>query len=202
MNNPLRRFILLVMISSVSSLGMAQEEDDIQNTLEYQFIQLKKKSNNYQQYKVVEKIRLDNYWASVNDTLIETRTEISSLNSEVSSLKSKVGTLEMELKDRESSLEDQAYQIEHMSFLGIDMTKGGYVTFSWVIIFVLLAIALVLYMRFSSANRITKTTRSEFNQLNDEFEEHKKRTRDKETKLKRELQTEINRVEELKAKMD
>ena len=98
------------------------EEDDTTNTLENQFIQLKKKSNNYQQYKVVEKIRLDNYWASVNDTLIETRTEISSLNSEVSSLKSKVGALETDLADRESSLEDQAYQIEHMS-----LTIGLYV---------------------------------------------------------------------------
>jgi hypothetical protein len=37
--------------------------------------------------------------------------------------------------------------------------------------------------------------------LQEEFEDHKKRTREKETKLKRDLQTEINQVEELKAKL-
>jgi peptidoglycan hydrolase CwlO-like protein len=182
----------------------AQEENDeaeLPNTLEYQFIQLKKKSNNYQQYKVVEKSKLDEYWYSVRDTLTETRAEIQSLKKEVASLKSQVNSLQSNVDQKEESLAEQAYQIENMSFLGVDMTKTGYKTFSWVIIFALLAVVIVLYMRFTSANRITQTTRSEFSELSAEFEEHKQRTREKETKLKRELQTEINKVEELKTKL-
>jgi septal ring factor EnvC (AmiA/AmiB activator) len=68
------------------------------------------------------------------------------------------------------------------------------------LIFALLIAALVLYFRFQSANRITQQTRKEYQTLQSEFDEHRQRTRENETKLKRDLQTEINRVEELKGK--
>jgi septal ring factor EnvC (AmiA/AmiB activator) len=193
-------FFLLTLFS-VTLFAQGEEEEEVPNTLEYQFIQLKKKSNNYQQYKVVEKIKLDNYWFSVRDTLEETGAEIRSLKKEVASLNSQVGNLQNEVTEKQDSLANQAYQIEHMSFLGMDMTKTGYKTFSWVLIFALLVVVIVLYMRFSSANKVTQTTRSEFSELSNEFEEHKQRTRERETKLKRELQTEINKVEEMKSKL-
>ncbi|HKK39026.1 MAG TPA: hypothetical protein VJ949_06390 [Cryomorphaceae bacterium] len=199
---PYRQFIFIFALAVLPFAGIAQEEEtDEPNTLENQYIELKKKSNNYQQYKVVDQNKLDGFWSSVEDTLNENRAEISSLNAEVRDLKKTVSTLETNLAERDSSLSNQAYQIEHMSFLGIDMTKGGYITFSWVIIFILIVAVLILYFRFSSANKTTKSTKKDFNQLQEEFEEHRRKTREKETKLKRDLQTEINRVEELKGKL-
>lgn len=190
------------MLALLPFSGMTQEDEANEpNTLENQYIKLKKKSNNYQQYKVVDKTKLDGFWSAVDDSLGENRTEINRLKTEVRDLKKNVSTLETNLAARDSSLSNQAYQIEHMSFLGIDMTKGGYITFSWVIIFVLIAAVLILYFRFTSANKTTKATKKDFGQLQEDFEEHKRKTREKETKLMRDLQTEINRVEELKGKL-
>jgi len=196
-----QHLILLTFAVAVPLFAVSQADEEIANTLENQFLELKKKSNNYQQFKVVDKIRLNNYWASVNDTLIETRSQINSLEKEVGNLSKSVNELKNELSEKEDSLQSQSYQIEHMSFLGLDMTKGSYITFSWILIFTLMAIVMILFMRFNAAHRVTKSTQAEFSQLNHEFEDHKKKTRDKETKLKRELQTEINRVEELKLKL-
>ncbi|MCZ4408815.1 hypothetical protein O3Q51_08350 [Cryomorphaceae bacterium 1068] len=198
-----RRLIFIAVLATLPFAGFAQadEESEKPNTLENQFIDLKKKSNSYQQYKVVDKMMLDGFWSAVEDTLNENSAEINGLDKEVSSLKKTVSTLETNLADRDSSLSNQAYQIEHMSFLGIDMTKGGYITFSWVIIFVLILAVLILYFRFSSANKTTKGAKKDFSQLQGEFDEHKRKTREKETKLMRDLQTEINRVEELKGKL-
>lgn len=193
-------FALLFVTFGFTVFGQT-EEAEVPNTLEYQFIQLKKKSNNYQQYKVVEKVKLDNYWFSVRDTLEETGAEISSLKQEVASLNKQVNSLQDDVTMKEESLADQAYQIENMSFLGMDMTKTGYKSLSWAIIIALIIVVIVLYMRFTSANKVTQSTRSDFSALTSEFEEHKQRTREKETKLKRELQTEINKVEDLKAKL-
>lgn len=197
-----RRSIIIAAIALLPFSGIAQEDSPEEaNTLENQYIELKKKSNNYQQYKVVDKVKLDEFWSSVEDTLQENRAEINGLNTEVRTLKKSVSTLETKLAERDSSLSNQAYQIEHMSFLGIDMTKGGYITFSWVIIFILIAAVLILYFRFSSANKTTKAAKKDFAQLQEELDEHKRKTREKETKLMRDLQTEINRVEELKGKL-
>jgi septal ring factor EnvC (AmiA/AmiB activator) len=85
-----------------------------------------------------------------------------------------------------------------MEFLGIGLTKGTYIVFTWVLIFALLIAVLVLYFRFNSANKITLQTRKEYASLQSEFEGHRQRARETETKLKRDLQTEINRIEEMK----
>jgi septal ring factor EnvC (AmiA/AmiB activator) len=197
-----RRFIFIAVLAVLPFSGIAQEGDPEEpNTLKNQYIQLKNNSNSYQQYKVVDKIKLDGFWSAVEDSLNESSADISGLNAEVRTLKKTVSTLETNLAKRDSSLSDQSYQIEHMSFLGIDMTKGGYIIFSWVIIFVLILAVLILFFRFSSANKTTKGTKKDFSQLQEDFDEHKRKTRDKETKLMRDLQTEINRVEELKGKL-
>src|SRR5690606_27557662 len=103
--------------------------------------------------------------------------------------------------ERDETLEEQEYQIEHMSFLGMGLTKGAYVTFTWVVIFILALAALILYFRYNSANKITIKAKNEYNSLDEEFETHKKRARETESKIKRELQTEINTVQELKQKL-
>ena len=193
--------LFLAVAIPFSSFSQGEEQEEVPNTLENQYIELKKESNNYQAYKVVREVKLDEFWSAVADTLSEARSEISGLKAEVKDLKSNVAKLEAGIAERDSSLSEQEYQIEHMSFLGLDMTKTGYTTFTWSIIFILIISVLILYFRFNSANRVTKNTRKEYAQLQEEFEDHKKRTREKETKLKRDLQTEINQVEELKAKL-
>jgi peptidoglycan hydrolase CwlO-like protein len=190
---------LLAIFMAASSL-MAQETIDADASLKNQFDELKSKSNNYQIYKVVKETSLDEFWKSVRDTINADRTNITDLQKEMASLKAEVQSLNAQVAERDEKLEEQVYQIEHMSFLGIGLTKGTYIVFTWVLIFALLIAALVLYFRFQSANRITQQTRKEYQTLQSEFDEHRQRTRENETKLKRDLQTEINRVEELKGK--
>lgn len=197
----LRPLLTALLIAALPFMAVAQESDEsAPNTLEKQYFQLKDESNNYQVYKVVKEVKMDAFWSSVADTLKQTGKEISSLKSEVKELKSEVASLESGVAERDSSLKQQAHLIEHMSFMGMDMTKSGYSTFTWSIILVLIIAVLVLYFRYNSANKVTRSTRKDYDVLQEEFEEHKKRSREKETKLKRDLQTEINRIEELKTK--
>ncbi len=196
-------FIVFLLILS-SNASFAQDEPaeiDVPNTLENQFQELKSNSNNYQIYKVVNETSLDNFWKSVADSLKMDRAEIKALKAEVSQLNDEVGSLKIQVTERDAQLEEQEYQIEHMSFLGIGLTKGTYIVFTWILILILLIAALILYFRFKSANRITIKSKSEYSALSEEFENHKKRARENESKIKRELQTEINTVQELKQKM-
>jgi preprotein translocase subunit SecF len=194
-----RSISLLVLVFGFQTL-LAQESSDAQDLGE-QYKELKENSNNYQIYKVVKEASMDRFWSSVEDTLEENRTAITGLRAQVRSLQTEVAELKDAVAVRDTSLAEQEYMIEHMEFLGVGMTKSGYKAFTWGLILVLVIAALVLYFRFKSANRITKQTRKEFENLQEEFEEHRKQTRDRETKLRRDLQTELNRVEEMKAKL-
>jgi preprotein translocase subunit SecF len=170
------------------------------NTLQSQFEELKTKSNNYQVYKVVKKTDLESFWNSVADTLRNNASNTNALKSEVAQLKSEVSTLQNQVAQRDSSLANQEYMIEHMDFAGVSVTKGTYQTITWIIILGLLVVVIVLYLRFTGAHKVTKSTKLEFANLQEEFESHRQKARETETKLKRDLQTEINKVEEMKEK--
>lgn len=195
------RIILLAFFAAISVAGSAQEVEE-SNTLNNQYKELKSKSNNYQIYKVVKETSLDEFWSSVQDTIRNERTQVQSLQKELSSSKKEVNDLNAQVAQRDASIEEQEYNIEHMSFLGIPLTKGTYVTFTWILIFMLFFAAMILYFRFIGANKTTTQTKKEMESLQNEFEGHRQRTRENETKLKRDLQTELNRVEELKAQLD
>lgn len=181
---------------------LSAQDEEAANTLPEQYENLKSKSNNYQIYKVVKEASLDEFWSGVKDTISDERARIKALNAEVTDLKKEVTSLNEEVASRDAALEEQEFMIEHMSFLGIPLTKTAYITFTWILIFGLFIAAAVLYFRFRSAHRVTAQTRKEMHVLQDEFDSHRKRTRENETKLKRDLQTEINRVEELRNKSE
>ncbi len=197
-----RKSVLIAFVALfVFGSAVAQSDSSDVMDLEAQYIELKAKSNNYQIYKVVKEASMDQFWNSVADTLLMNSREIQGLNKTVGDLNAQVKSLQGQVAEKDQSMSDQAYQVEHMSFLGMDITKSSYIVLSWSIIFVLIAIALVLFFRFKNANKVTSETKSEFQALSEEFEAHKQKARENETKLKRDLQTEINLVEELKEKL-
>jgi cell division protein FtsB len=183
-------------------MSLFGQEIQESNNLDDQYRALKSNSNNYQIYKVVKELSLDEFWKSVRDTLDVERQEIRSLYVEVTSLKKELNNVNAQLAARDAQLEEQEYMIEYMSFLGIPLSKGTYIIFTWVLIFILFTMALVLYFRFHGAHKVTAQTKKEIAGLQLEFETHRQRTRENETKMKRDLQTEINRVTELEAQMN
>lgn len=192
-------FLLLTVI--IATNAFSQEDSDGPNNLKSQFEELKQESNNYQIYKVVNEVSLNEFWKSVADTLKVNQAEIHSLNAEVSGLNNQVEELHAQVSERDTKLTDQEFNIEHMTFLGMALTKSTYVTLTWIIIFILLILAIILFFRFKAANTVTVRTRKEFAILQEDFEAQKKKARETESRIKRDLQTEINQVVELKAKL-
>ena len=135
------------------------------------------------------------------DSIQKERSQNKKLQSEITALSAKVNELEAAVAQRDASLEEQVHKIDHMDFLGVSLTKSVYKTVSWVLIIALLLIAIVLFVRFKSAHQVTSQTRKDYQILQEEFDSHRQKTRENETKLKRDLQTEINKYEELKGEL-
>jgi len=192
---------LLTTLLFATLVNLAQTESESSNSLYDQFEELKKKSNNYQNYEVVDRAVLDEFWNNIEDSLNVQKQEISDLKKNLSSTQQNVSQLESQISERDSKISEQSERIDNMSFLGLQISKGTYVTITWAIIFILIVVVLIVYFRFKKANRVTTETRKEFSSLQSEFETHRQRARENETKIKRDLQTEINRVEELKEKL-
>ena len=129
------------------------------------------------------------------------KAEINSLKSTVADQKSQIGTLSSRITELEAQLAKSEGLRESLSFIGINLNKTTYHTIVWLIIGILAAFGVFAYTSFIRSKKITSKTKKDYKTLEVEYEEHKKKSHEKQIKMGRELQTERNNVEELKTKL-
>lgn len=190
-------FLIISLITLISFQGFSQEEEADKN-LEEQFEYLMRKSTTYQDYKVIKLVGINQLWDNVNDSIGIFHSNYYSAQNQIASLKEELTATKDTLDVTSSALEESDYNRDRISFLGIPLLKGAYNSVVWGIIIILAIIAVVLFMRFIKSNSVTKSTKKEYNKLEEEFENYKKNTRENDINLKRELQTANNTIEDLK----
>ena len=80
-----------------------------------------------------------------------------------------------------------------MNFLGIATSKSIYNTLIWSLIGVLILIILILIYKFIECNRVTKYANNQLLDLEKEYEDHRRIALEREQKVRRQLQDEINK---------
>ncbi len=194
--------ILLACNAAMSQVPESQAEvTEEVNTLSQQFNALKDKSNSYQEYKVVKLTSLNTFWSNVNDSIAAVQKEIIIANNNILSQQRKLDSLINTLETREAALEKSEYDIAHLNVLGMDVQKESYVSFTWGVFFVLLLLLGIAIAKYRSSNKVAVEKKSDYDALNNELNDCKQKSREKEIKLMRELQTERNHVEELNQKI-
>ena len=201
MKNIVLSFALVFILLPITDYAQTSEESQGSQTLRSQFQEILDKSESYTEYKVIKRTSLTRYSRAVQDSLNARKSEIGSLKSTVADQKSQIGTLSSRITELEAQLAKSEELRESLSFLGLNLTKGTYHTLVWVIIAGLSAFGVFAYSSFVRSNKITSKTKKEYEKLDVEYDEHKKRSHEKQIKMGRELQTERNNVEELKTKL-
>lgn len=196
--------LLIVLLLASAPLAYSQEietDPEQPNTLEEQFRSLKANSNTYQEYKVVRETLLNQFYSNVRDSINDARQELAEAQQTINAQQQEITRLQGELQEREEAVAQSEYDIEHIQVLGIDIQKQTYNYIVWGIILVLLIVLAVALLKYKSSNKEAVKKRNEYEGLDQEFNDFKSRSREKETRLMRELQTERNTVEELNQRL-
>ncbi|MBC3541027.1 hypothetical protein ACFSC6_17125 [Rufibacter sediminis] len=210
----------LFLSLAVGFTGQAQTAAPAKNkasyTLQQQFNSLKFRSSTHteynQPYKVVKQANLDAFFKNVQDTLRareqsiknagkETAVKLAQTQKELADQKLQVQSLQEVNAQKEKQIQQGAHDVASLSVLGIDMDKQVYVIISLIIILALGAVAAVFAFMYKNSNRVTEEKIRAYDELTEEFKNHKQLAREKEIKLKREQQSEANKVEELKQQL-
>jgi hypothetical protein len=185
--------ILLTAIL-LSSVSLAQEtviEDN--NSIENQFDKIYRISTTYQVYKVISKDGYQRLKLNVLDSLKSSKKIISEkeslLLSEISSRK-ETKTL---LAETKLELETALKKENSISLLGISLSKTTYNLTLWSVIVALLLGLSYFIFKFTRSNVLTKEAQNNLIDVEQEFEQHRKKTLEREQKLRRQLQDEINK---------
>ena len=200
----LKYSFFIFLIYSLNTSLQAQEEQQTQSINEgsigdqFEFV-IKKSTNwsdeNGQSYEVVKRHMMNTLKAHTLDTLKAVRAKLDNTNNIVSTQQKEINTLKADLEKTQNSLASTNLEKDSMVFLGNQMSKGSYSLLMWSIIAALLAFLLIFIFRFKNSNVVTKATKNALAEMENEFKEHRRIALEREQKVRRELQDELNKHE-------
>lgn len=197
----LRFRTLFVIALLCSTLSLVAQEDvpspvgpKLDNgTVQEQFDYMMKNSNRYQIYKVVRTEWLNKFQANVSDSLGQMRGELKTLTSDVDNHLGEIDRLKNELAKIHTDLETLQNEKDSIRFMGTLMEKSTYKSMMWGIVGVLLLIGVLFFGLFKRSNSVTSKTKERLNEVQEEFEQHRKRAIEREQKLARQLHVAQNK---------
>ncbi len=193
--------LLFVTTIVVSQNNTTKEKEGslTSGSIESQFDYLYKKSpkwtdpNTGQRYKTVKVNNLFKFKNNVIDSLKLGRKNLFETQKIVTTQKSEIGALKLELGTTNESLTSVTKEKDSIRFLGIPLSKSGYNTILWSIIAGLAALLAFFIIRFKRSNTITVTANNGKDEIEAEYEDYRQKAIEREQKLRRELQDELNK---------
>ena len=182
---------LFFIISNVQSQTTKQFIDS--GSVNNQFENLIKNSNKYQDYKVVKLNWLLKLKSNINDSILASKEEILNATNTINNQKQKIDSLNTSFSTTKNEIATLKTQITTISFLGIDFEKGLFKTIMLSIIGGLILFLLFFISKFKQSISVTKQTKSNLKEVEDEYEEHRKKALEREQKVMRRLQDELNK---------
>lgn len=196
-----RLLILFIAFSLVGAEAFCQATSQRQppkgsltsGPIDSQFIYLTAISRSQDDLKLIRRVNLERVRQNVADSLADLRKQIVTISTSVDEQQIALASLSDSLAQVRQELESSQESKDNFAFLGMAMHKSTYSLLVWGII-LLLAIVLTFYIyRFTQSHVVTRDTKKAIDELQVEFDQHRKKSMEKEQKLKRQLQDEINK---------
>ena len=183
--------LIALLLSSVSFTQETTLKDT--NSIENQFEELYKKSSTYQIYKVISKDKYQRLKLNILDSLKNLKETITHKESLLLKEKTNIEETKRLLAKAEIDLNTALKKENSIDVLGIQLSKTAYNLLLWSIIVSLLLGLSYFIFKFFRSNILTKEAQNHLLDVEEEFEQHRKKTLVREQKLRRKLQDEINK---------
>lgn len=187
----MKKFIVLSITIALSFISAGQD-------LSTKFQEMMESSETYETYKVIRINTINSFWSEVEDSLNVKDKNIQSLKTEIDQLESELSGLEARLSEVKADLDQSKELNDTINFLGADLNKSLYHIIVWVIIAALVVVLFIVFGMYTQSHKVTRKAQKEFHEVQNEFENFKDKAREKQVKLKRDLQTAVNTIEDMR----
>lgn len=197
--NPIKTIFTIIFTCLLSFSSFSQDESEEpkpslnSGTIESQFDYLIRKSGKYQEYKVVKQTWLYILKAHTLDSLKAVHKDLAETQVVVKNQSQEILDLKANLSNTQADLDQTNTDKDSITLFGIPMSKSNYKGLMWAIIGVLLALLLFFIYKFKNSNDITRESKANLSEIEEEFDEHRRTALEREQKVRRQLQDEINK---------
>jgi septal ring factor EnvC (AmiA/AmiB activator) len=185
MKHPKALLLTVFSFLLASQSAIAQYTPEVMDTatLGEQLTYVQERTRIYDGFRAIREDIFQKMKKNSLDSLNGAKLEIATQNSELTERNVEIETLNADL-GRVKNERDQAIRTkDSFTLLGIEMNKGVYSTVLWIIILVLALFGVAMFLLFKRAHVVTSQTNKELESLKEEYESHKKNSREKYEKL-------------------
>lgn len=190
----MKSFILSIFLILSVNICFSQEsaiEED--QSINGQFDKIYRISTSYQTYKVISKDKFQELKENILDSIKQANSKIVQKEGLLKTEKENSRNLQAELTKTKEELKAALEKENSISLFGLSLSKITYNLILWIIIILLASGLGVFIFKFSRSNVLTKKAKENLEDVEHEFETHRKKSLEREQKLRRQLQDEINK---------
>jgi hypothetical protein len=184
-------FLFLFFITSF--IAFTQETIKEDSSIKGQFDRIYRISTAYQTYKVIDKDEYEKLKSNVLDSLKNAKKLISEKENLLKTGREYIEELNLSLDKTKLDLEIMLQKENSVSFFGAQLNKTTYNIILWFVIILLFAGLGFFAFKFNKSNFLTNEAQSNLLDKEKEFDDHRKKSIEREQKLRRQLQDEINK---------
>ena len=173
--------------------AVAPVEEAKPTTLEGVFQQLIDRSGAWQNFKMLDRGKLAAFQRSMTDSINGVRSQLVAEKQKVKENEATIKELNDKIAEIQAALDQTNDQKDSVSFFGALVSKGLYNTIMWGIVLALASLLVLYIYKFSNGNVVTKKSINDLNELQEEYENYRKAAIEREQKVRRQLQDEINK---------
>jgi len=175
---PLRKYLLVITITAVPIITFAQnnvittvaDSTDIKG----QFEKLYKKSNTYEQNKVISINDFNTLKKNSTDSIRMYKKEATNHLQETNSLKSKLETSITEFTQLKEELTTTQNLQNSINLLGIEVSKKTYSLIMWGVTFCLAIISTILFLKYKRGYLVVSEAKARLKEVQEELEKLRK----------------------------
>ncbi|SFU45682.1 hypothetical protein SAMN05216480_10457 [Pustulibacterium marinum] len=199
--NYFRVLVLFFLLISVNFHATAQEDKAEatpapsinSGSIAEQFEFVMEDSNQYGANMVVKKYYLTTLKAHILDSLNAVEKALAATEDKVGDQQTEIANLQENLKTTQATLDQTNLEKDSMSFFGILTSKGTYNAILCSVIGILVVLLVVFVYKFKNSNVITKDAQKALAETEEEYENHRRTALEREQKVRRQLQDELNK---------
>lgn len=189
----MKSFYLFIFSLFITIIAFSQEIKKDTLSILNQFDKVYIKSSSYQEYKVIRKITFQNLKNNVVNTIEGIDKELISKNKKNKILKDSIQSINKNLIALESDLSLINIEKNSIYFFGLEIEKSSYkIIIMSTIILLIIMLSYFIY-QFKSSYRITSLAKENLLEIENELAIYKKKSLEREQKLRRQLQDEVNK---------
>lgn len=190
--------MLLVLLFAIATTN-AQDASLNSSTIANQFDYVVQNSESYKDLKIVKRKWMDNLKESITNSYGSLETQLTDSKAIVQQQSSEIDQLKNKLQETNASLSAYTNAGPTVTFLGIEFDQFVFGTLFSILFFGSLMLTCLFAIKHNQSKAIAQNSKSILSELEDEYQEYKRKAIEREQKISRQLQDELNKQKQFAA---